>query len=219
MSTPRYKLTYFNFYARAETSRFMFHLAAVPYEDVRVEIDEWMNGKKKHESSWGVLPELEVDGKKLCQSNAIHYYLAKKFGYAGKDELENAKVLEFLLSFEDIWAKIAGTLSQNDPNKKHELFKSIVNDDIKPYHDRLTRQLNENGTGYFVGDQMTAADIYIFVLLNGIEECWAPGLLAKYSKLKAFAERIESMPKIREWMKIRPKCPFSFVVHKVDINE
>ncbi|KAI1711673.1 glutathione S-transferase 1-like [Ditylenchus destructor] len=81
------------------------------------------------------------------------------------------------------------------------------------------KQLNENGTGYFVGDQMTAADIYIFVLLNGVEESWAPGLLEKYVKLKAFAERIDDVAKIREWVEIRHQCPFAFISHKVDIDE
>ncbi|KAI1707484.1 hypothetical protein Ddc_14768 [Ditylenchus destructor] len=66
---------------------------------------------------------------------------------------------------------------------------------------------------------MTAADIYIFVWLNGIDESWAPGLLKKYSELKAFVERIEKMPKIREWIDIRPKCPFAKIAHKVDIDE
>lgn len=100
MSTPRYKLIYFNFLGLGEPLRFMFHLAGVPFEDIRVEVKEWKNGKKKggeiskncsrrttiiklqkiSETCWGVLPELQVDGKTLCQSKAINYYLAKKFG-------------------------------------------------------------------------------------------------------------------------------------------
>ncbi|KAI1692831.1 glutathione S-transferase 1 [Ditylenchus destructor] len=219
MSTPRYKLIYFNFLGLGEPLRFMFHLAGVPFEDIRVEVKEWKNGKKKGETCWGVLPELQVDGKTLCQSKAINYYLAKKFGFAGKDEWENAKVLEFLCSLEDVFGKLRAAFFLNDEAAKHETFKAIVNDDIRAYYNRLTKSLGENGTGYFVGDQLTVADIYIFVWLNGIDESWAPGLLEKYPKLKTFVERINNVPKIREWIEIRPKCPFAYIEHRVDINE
>uniref|UniRef100_A0A914X7C7 glutathione transferase n=1 Tax=Plectus sambesii TaxID=2011161 RepID=A0A914X7C7_9BILA len=75
---PQYKLIYFDLYGRAETARILFHLAGVPYEDVRYNFyTEW--AEKKSESRWGVLPELEVDGKKLAQSAAINQYLAKQF--------------------------------------------------------------------------------------------------------------------------------------------
>ena len=38
---PNYKLTYFNGRGRAELIRYLFEVAGVQYEDVRVEIAEW----------------------------------------------------------------------------------------------------------------------------------------------------------------------------------
>jgi len=40
----------------------------------------------------GQMPVLEVDGVKLPQSMTIARFLAKQFGLAGKDNLEQAKV-------------------------------------------------------------------------------------------------------------------------------
>ena len=41
MSTPHYKLTYFNLRARAELSRLVFAAAGVQYEDVRIDQSNW----------------------------------------------------------------------------------------------------------------------------------------------------------------------------------
>ena len=43
---PSYKLYYFNAYGRAEVLRFLFHLAGVEYEDVRIEFSDWMKTKQ-----------------------------------------------------------------------------------------------------------------------------------------------------------------------------
>lgn len=41
-----YKLTYFNGRARAETARLIFAKAAVKYEDVRINHDDWPKYKE-----------------------------------------------------------------------------------------------------------------------------------------------------------------------------
>lgn len=58
------------------------------------------------------------------------------------------------------------------------------------------------------------ADIHIMVMLHGIDECVAPGLLEEYEKLKSFVRRIENQPKIKDWIEKRPKAPFSLMTFK-----
>ena len=41
MSTPKYKLTYFNLKARAEPIRLALAAAGVQYEDVRIKFEDW----------------------------------------------------------------------------------------------------------------------------------------------------------------------------------
>jgi glutathione S-transferase len=50
---------------------------------------------------------LEVDGKQLFQSGAILRYLANKFGLAGKNDLEKAKVDEVYDFFKDVYAELS----------------------------------------------------------------------------------------------------------------
>jgi glutathione S-transferase len=48
-----------------------------------------------------------VDGKKLAQSGAILRYLANKYGLAGKNDLEKAKVDEIYDFFKDVYVQLA----------------------------------------------------------------------------------------------------------------
>lgn len=41
---------------------------------------------------FGQMPVLEIDGKTLCQSITITRFLARKYGFAGKNEFEKAEV-------------------------------------------------------------------------------------------------------------------------------
>jgi glutathione S-transferase len=49
MANSKYKLIYFNSRARAEPIRFMFAIAGVEYEDVRIEGSKWPALKESKE--------------------------------------------------------------------------------------------------------------------------------------------------------------------------
>merc|ERR1712062_327178 len=82
------KLTYFNLMGRAETTRLILAQAGVAFEDKRIEPAEWP--ALKASLPMGQLPILEVDGKTIGQSMTIARFCGRRFGLAGKDELEGA---------------------------------------------------------------------------------------------------------------------------------
>jgi glutathione S-transferase len=89
----QYKLTGFHFRGLGEMSRLIFTYAKQPYENNRLEKDEWE--KIKPSFAFGQLPVLEVDGVQISQSCAIARYLARQFNLAGIDDLEAAQVSFF----------------------------------------------------------------------------------------------------------------------------
>lgn len=199
---PSYKLYYFNMKGRAEPARFMFHIAGVPYEDVRFEREEWP--KHKEEMPWGQVPVLEVDGKKLAQSNAIYQYLAKQFKLNGKDDWEAAQIQELLGSVDDMFVNLRPVFMAPD-EEKPKLMEKIAKESLAPYLDRVQKRLKANGTGHFVGSGLTVADIVFFTVFSGMKERYCPGLVEKYPELEAFVGKIAGLPKIKEWIDKRPK--------------
>uniref|UniRef100_A0A914W1U6 glutathione transferase n=1 Tax=Plectus sambesii TaxID=2011161 RepID=A0A914W1U6_9BILA len=204
MSPPHYKLTYFNMMGRAEPMRLMFAYAGVPYEDNRIEKEQWP-ALKSHMPN-GQIPVLEVDGKQLSQSMAISTFLAKKFGLDGKDDWESAKVQEMLGALDDVKLKFRPWMMEQDANKKAEIFKTVLTETIDPYLERLSETLKKNGSGYFVGQKPTQVDFHLFHIFNWWQQAnIATESVKKHPELVAFTEKMGTNPKIKQWLEKRPK--------------
>ena len=89
-----YKLKYFNLRGRAELARLIFALAEQEYIDFRFEREQW--SAHKATTPFGQVPVLEVteNGKtiQLSQSLAIARFLARRFNFYGKNDLEMAEI-------------------------------------------------------------------------------------------------------------------------------
>lgn len=203
---PNYKLIYFNGRGRMEPVRLMFALKGEKYEDFRIERADWP--KYKEQMPFGQVPVLEVDGKKLSQSNAIYQYIAKQFGFNGKDDWEAAKIQELLGSINDIFGHLAPMWAIEDPEKKKAFLAKAAEEHLTPYLTKLQKRLEENGHGHFVGNSLTIADLALYQVFDGFEKMMAPGLLAKFPKLVDFHKKIEELPKVKEWIEKRPKTEF-----------
>lgn len=112
---PSYTLYYFNSRGRAEICRILFAAAGVQYNDRRIGYSEWSNFKSKISGS--VVPVLEIDGKtQIPQSMAIARYLAREFGFHGRNNLEMARI-DFI----------------------SDCFYEILDDYLRLYHDKEGR--------------------------------------------------------------------------------
>lgn len=84
----KYRLVYFDTQGRAEVSRWMFAYAAIDFQDIRVQNQDWPTLQK----AVGQLPYLEIVGKtNLSQSNAIARFVARKAHLVGRDDIEAAQ--------------------------------------------------------------------------------------------------------------------------------
>ncbi|KAK6048160.1 glutathione S-transferase protein, partial [Cooperia oncophora] len=157
-----YKLIYFDLRGAAEVARQVFALAGQDFKDVRLSHEEW----PKHKASmpFGQLPVLEVDGKQLPQSYAIVRYLARKFGFAGKNEWEQAQVDAIADQHKDFlnearpYFKILMGMDKGDPETA---AKEIFEPAQRKYFEMITKILKQNKSGYLVGDSLTFADLYV----------------------------------------------------------
>ncbi|VDK82284.1 unnamed protein product [Onchocerca ochengi] len=200
-----YKLYYFDFMGRAEIIRLIFAQAEIPYEDVRIQREEWDNYKQK--MPFKQLPVMEVDGKMLSQSVAITLYLAKKFDLVGENDWEFAKVIELLGVGEDLIAHSVPWFKCEDAARKKEILAEFETKHLAPTFRLLEDILAKNGTGYFAGKKLTAADLNMLCMV-GLFGSLCPNSIAQLTNLNDFKDRIMKLPKIKKWVETRPKTDF-----------
>lgn len=62
---------------------------------------------------------------------------------------------------------------------------------------------NNNGTGFFVGKDITLADIYAFHIIEIFKETY-PEVLQHCPTIAQLLDRVSKFPGISEWLAVRP---------------
>jgi len=193
-------LHYFAVRARGEAIRLLLEVTNIPYKDA---IPKWPDHKPN--TVFGQLPEL-IDGDiSLYQSMAIYRHLARKTNTYGKSIKESA-LIDMIIEGEGEWRN-----EYSDVNYSSGKYKDY-DTDIKEYLSkylpgRLTifekiLASNNGGHGWFIGNELTAADPIMFEILD-IHHILCPESLNGFPLLKAFRERFEALPKIQDYVKHR----------------
>ncbi|XP_072016300.1 hematopoietic prostaglandin D synthase-like [Amphiura filiformis] len=202
---PNYKLIYFNAKGRAEFARLLFAQAGVAYEDHRIEGANWPALKPTMPTE--ALPVLEVDGKRIVQSQAIARYVARECNLAGDNNLEMAQGEQVMETMMDMATDIGPVFQEKDEAKrKAALQKSIFEEKIKTKLKYIENFLVANGGEFFAGKRIMIADIAI--ILNFEHLCSFLSLDDPYKdfpKLAAHKDKVFKEPKIAAWIAKRPE--------------
>ncbi|CAB3402985.1 unnamed protein product [Caenorhabditis bovis] len=206
-----YKLTYFDARGLAESTRQMFYMAGVEFEDVRISNDNGDWPKLKPSTPLGQLPVLSVDGFEIPQSAAIARYVARKFGFAGKTPEEEAWVDAFVDLFKDFMNALRAVVIPMRNGKPAEEIEKIRNEVYKPaeeaYFGNLKKFLAKSKSGFLVGDSVTFADLIIADNLFTLQENKFNDLVNE-PELINYQKKIYSLPKLKEWIEKRPVTLF-----------
>ncbi|OXA60888.1 glutathione S-transferase 1 [Folsomia candida] len=228
MSTPKYRLVYFDVRALGEPIRWLFNYAGVEFVDERIPWDypTWFaKTKQNYFSTVGQVPVLYEDGKpELGQSQAISRYLAKQFNLTGDNIREDAKLDEIISQVFDlfIWWRMY-LIFEKDPERK-KANRMLVDGRLSAAYTTWNRVLVESQGPYILGNKLTHADFWLahFVSvfddpMEGDEPIMPPGyprpnesdLYVGFSNgfpaLKAHKERIHALPEIKAWIEKRHK--------------
>merc|ERR1739838_498438 len=187
------KLTYFNLKGRAELARLILAQAEVEYEDCRIEKEDWPELKKS--LPLGQLPVVEVEGTTIGQSMTITRYLAKRFGLAGKTDVDAAEADQAVDALNDLMNSVIPVMREQDEEKKTETMPNWLK--------MMETLLTSKGGIHFAGNQLTWADIAIYHTLDmfqgrfsiDFEDC---------PKLKKLIETVKNLPNIQKWEAARP---------------
>ena len=201
------KLMYFDFpFWRAEVSRLALHLGGIPFDDVRPNREAFMAMKRSGELPYGQLPVLDVDGVRIAQSVAIARFCGQVSGLYPKDNLlAQARVDELLDTCTQLTHMLGSSMSIKDADEKMRARRKLGTKVLPKWLGFLDNRLNQNQTSkYFVGDQLSVADLAIWRVLGwltgGILDGIPSDLLDAHPQLSAHYKRIDQLEGVRTWM-------------------
>ena len=201
---PSIKLTYFDIQGPAEPARLALRVGGIAFEDCRVSRDQMLELRAAGKLlGGGQVPQLEVDGKVLSQSQAITQWCGRQAGLYPKDAWAAAKVEEVIqIVNQDIRDRcIYPTMRENDADKKAAMRKELADVKLPEKFAFLEKLLQPSG--YFVGDALTIADLHVYVLLNwlgmGVLDGVPNQVVLDSAPLKAHCALLNETPAIKAW--------------------
>lgn len=209
------KLNYFDIEGFGEPIRLILNFAKVKWIDNRVQSTEWPELKKT--MSFEELPALQIDDKIICECKAIVRYLGHKFDMIPKDSQKALKIDEIIETQYDIINSLDPLFhttnyghdlrTEEEKNASFENIIKRVNDGR--FQEKLLRMDSMlSNTGYLDGGNITVADIFVYGMLRLLKFGTFPGLkkelLLPYKNIQHLMEKMESLPEVRAYYKMKP---------------
>ncbi|KAJ1961647.1 transferase activity protein [Dispira parvispora] len=165
----RYEVYYFPGTGLAEVARMLLEYAGAEWSDKYPENWETEKSLTPH-GKLPVLIEHGDDGKvvEIVESDAINRYLACKFGLYGQDIQENVQQDTIISQWKDVQVPTALSMQSDEHIKKYGAEKAKeASQHLFEKHGEL---LKKNGTGHYVGNRTTLADIFAYSWLKMLKK-------------------------------------------------
>eukprot|EP01006_Ploeotia_vitrea_P001768 TRINITY_DN105597_c0_g1_i1.p1 TRINITY_DN105597_c0_g1~~TRINITY_DN105597_c0_g1_i1.p1 ORF type:complete len:229 (-),score=52.91 TRINITY_DN105597_c0_g1_i1:80-697(-) len=204
---PKLTLTYFDFGGRAEGTRLAAAIGGVELEDKRLKPEEFGKAKAEGAFKFGSVPTLEVDGVQFGQSMAILKYVGSQAGLYPADPVQQLTIDQLLWTLEgDLFAQAP---KQKDPEEKKKARREFATTTFQRFLGPLNKVAEANGSGWYVGDNITIADLSIYsfcaFLRTGMFDHVSMEDLAPFPALLKIDENVAKHPKVVAYYEARKK--------------
>jgi prostaglandin-H2 D-isomerase / glutathione transferase len=195
-----YKLTYFDAAAsRGEECRLALHLAGVPFEDERLNRDQW--AARKASTPFGALPVLAIEGRQLAQSNAILRFIGSQHGLHPAEPFEAAVHESLMCAVEDMRMRMGPIIRIKDEVEKKRARQEAAQGYLQEWGAAVERQI---GAGpYLAGAKLCVADLKLFVAvgayLKGTIDYIPSDVFGAFPKLLRLVEAVKQHPRVVDW--------------------
>jgi prostaglandin-H2 D-isomerase / glutathione transferase len=198
---------------RAEIGRIALHIGGVEFDDARIGRKEFLRAKDTGKLDDGTIipfrqiPCLNVDGQSINQTGGISRFCGKQSGlYPKENAIEAALIDQVIDMATDINVLLSPSGSETDEDRKKSMREDLAQGAMARKISFL-EELLENGEGdWFVGKQITIADIAIWRLLgwlsSGMVDYIPVSLLADFPNLKRVCSNVGNHPKVKEWIEM-----------------
>lgn len=197
------ELHYFGAQGRGQQIRYVLAAGGIEWMDVCAPFPPPDDVKAKWLALGGNLttnvPMLVMDGKAFTQSSAILRHVARLVGLMPADLELQYRVDNIIAAVDDYrteaYKPIFPALSGAPDAQKTAHFRDIV---LPKHFKNFERLLGDDE--YFVGNQLSVADLGVFDILKNFSFNLFPSLKTEYPKLITFIDRIAVVPKIAAYL-------------------
>ena len=102
----------------------------------------------------------------------------------------------------DFTSEIVSWFRESDGEKKKEIENKLSNEVIPTHMKFFDDRLAGSGSGFIAESGFTWVDLYLYTTVD-----WNPKretILANYKHIKEARDKIEAIPGIQNWLKVRP---------------
>ena len=197
---------------RAEVTRLSLYIGDIPFEDYRIEGNDYDKFKQTGElpnkkiAPFKQLPVLDVDGKIFAQTGAIARFCGKLSGLYPKNDDYNAALIDQIIEgAQDINYLVTLSGRDKDTERKKTARNILATRHLPKWFQFLENLLKQNTKSiYFVDSDLTIADLAIWRLLGWLKSGMLDGvpttILDDYDHLNKLREEIYKNPKVIKWM-------------------
>jgi glutathione S-transferase len=212
------RIIYFNTpFWRAEVARLALFIGDVPFDDVRINKDEFVVIKRTGAMNDGTkipfkqLPALVVDGRGICQTGAIARFCGKLSNLYSNDSFECAQIDQIIDLATDMNVLVRPSMIEEDIMKKKAL-RQVLSDSILPNKIQLLENLLEQKENkeFCVGEKFTIADLAIWRIMGwfstGVIDDISEDILKPFPLVLNVCKNVEMHSKVVDWVsKTYPK--------------
>lgn len=188
------KIGYWSLRGLCSPIRYLLEYVGEEYEDIRYKArDEWFGIKFEMGLDFPNCPWMEDGDVKITQSGAILRYLAEKHGLHGKDLKERA-VLEMLaLEAFDFHMAYGRVVYNPDFENLKEGLRETQTKKMEQFETYLGVK------NFFGGEEPKFPDFHLYEII-AVHMLLFPEFKTKFTKLAAYLQRFEELPKIKAHM-------------------
>uniref|UniRef100_A0A1I7VPJ8 Glutathione S-transferase n=1 Tax=Loa loa TaxID=7209 RepID=A0A1I7VPJ8_LOALO len=182
----------------AEPIRLLLVDQGINFIDDRINKSDWPIIKSHFQ--FEQLPCLYDGDQQIVQSGAILRHLARKHDLNGGNELETTYIDMFYEGLRDLHSKYTKIIYQTYDTEKDSYTKDVLPVELTKFERLLATR--DNGKNFILGDKISFADFVLFEEVD-IHQILDPHCLDKFPLLKAYRQRMEDRPRLKEYYEQR----------------
>ena len=207
---PSVTLHYFDLYGRGEVFRMLFTYLKMEFTDHRVQFSEWPALKTSPLCEFGVLPVLDINGKRLSQTKSVLRYVCQVHRlYPAATNLAEVYLVESVCDLvNDLRTPLMTLAFEKNAEGIAKHYEGGITTGLEMLETRLAK--NTTNSGFFVSGTVSMADFVVFeflwdfFLMTEKKEAHA-ARVQKHQKLAEFVERMRRLnPELENYLKTRP---------------